>query len=319
MTSLSRPPNGLGNLSRRLERFLLRTVQENTARRYTSLLGSFRCELERRKIAWADLDEEHRDIVLAEYILECHDADLCSLQECNCLVAALQKIMPRHRYRIAWKTLQAWRCDVPVKQAPAAPPEFAWSFAVLCVAMGQPTVGTLGLACFKALFRISEPLRFRRADVLVSTTAVVFLLGRSKRGLEEQVVVQDPLFTRWMVAYLSHVFRGKPVDRLFSLGYAKVSYWLRKICASLGLGEVGFTTHSWRRGGATELVQLGWTVENICVQGRWACVPNCRLYLRRGDVFMQRLRSDLSSDVWARMESLARIGPWVWSNSTKVQ
>ena len=175
-------------------------MQENTARRYTSLLGSFRCEHERRKISWADLGEEHRDIVLAEYILDCHDAGLCSFQECNCLVAALQNIMPRHRYRIAWKTLQAWRCDVPVKQAPAAPLEFAWSFAVLCIAMGQPAVATLGLACFKALFRISEPLRLRRADVLVSTTAVVFLLGRSKRGLEEQVVVQDPFFTRWMVA-----------------------------------------------------------------------------------------------------------------------
>ena len=293
-------------------------MRENTARRYTSLLGSFRRELERRKIPWADSDEEHRDIVLAEYILDCHDADLCSLQECNCLVAALQMIMPRHRYRIAWKTLQAWRCDAPMKQAPAAPPEFAWSFAVLCVAMGQPVVATLGPACFKALFRISEPLRLRRADVLVSTTAVVFLLGRSKGGLEEQVVVQDPLLTRWMVAYLSHAFHGKPEDRLFPLSYAKVSYWLRKISVSLGLGELGFTTHSWR-GGVTELLQLGWTVENICVQGCWACVPNGRLYLRRGDVFMQRLRSDLSSDVWARMASLARIGPWVWSNSTKVQ
>ena len=71
---------------------------------------------------------------------------------------------------------------------------------MLCIAVGLPVVGTLGLACFKALFCISEPLRLRRADVLVSTTAVVFVLGRSKRGLEEQVVVQDPLFTRWVVS-----------------------------------------------------------------------------------------------------------------------
>ena len=94
MTSLSRPSTGLGHLSCRLERFLLRTVQENTSRRYTSLLASFKCELERRKIPWANLDEEHRGIFLAEYILGCHGADICSLQESNCLAAALQNIMP---------------------------------------------------------------------------------------------------------------------------------------------------------------------------------------------------------------------------------
>ena len=118
---------------------------------------------------------------------------------------------------------------------------------------------------------------------------------------------------------LSFAFHGKPGDRLVRLSYAKVSYWLREISSSLGLGELGCTIHSWRRGGATQLLQQGWTVENISVQGRWACVPNCRLYLGRGDVFMQRLRSDLSSDVCVRMGSLARVGPLAWNSSTKVQ
>lgn len=226
------------------------------------------------------------------------------------LLAAVQKMTPRQRYRLARKVVDAWRSKLLVRQAPAAPWEYARALVHIALVVGLPAIAGVLLLCFNGLMRVSESLRLRRRDVVLGHQAVVCCLDLTKRGMEERV--DDVFAVGWLKLYFARCFKGDVGDLAFPTSYRAVALWMRKISQFLGVDSIGFTTHSLRCGGASQILMQGASVENICVAGIWAAVHSARLYLRRGEVFLHRLREDLSDDVWRRMRAIASVGLAVW-------
>eukprot|EP00974_Lingulodinium_polyedra_P032842 3161704-Lingulodinium_polyedra.AAC.1 len=56
-------------------------------------------------------------------------------------------------------------------------------------------------------------------------------------------------------------------DRIFAFSYSRVSRWLARVSEAFAIPAKLFTTHSFRRGGATDLLPQGLSVETIMERG----------------------------------------------------
>lgn len=207
-------------------------------RLYRDALLSLQGDLERRGFTWRNASELERDIFLSEYIAEHYDMGK-KTQEFAVRLAALHKIMPHLKFRIALATLQACKSRLPVRQAPACSADLANALAVLAWGSGQREVVVVIALAFYGLLRISEPLRLRRADVVVLPTGLCLLLAETKRGFEQKVVIGESWIRTMVQTYLAdpdanrHRKRHTNEDKWLPLSYAQFRYWLRKLLAAL--------------------------------------------------------------------------------------
>lgn len=164
-----------------------------------------------------------------------------------------------------------------------------FGITVALIIGGQFAVGTLLRLCFCAVLRIGEGLGLRGKDVIFDGHSFVLVLGVTKRGRDQRVVVSDVVMVTWMARYLKEM-RVKPDQQVFPLSYQTVMRWLRTMSSHFKLAEVGFTSHSFRRGGATDLLARDYAIDFIVNFGRWASERSCKDYLRRGEVFLFKPR-----------------------------
>ena len=64
-----------GGLPLRLQRFLLSTLQTGPVQLYQKALDSFKDELDARSVTWSAMDEQDKDVFLAEYFIDLKEAD----------------------------------------------------------------------------------------------------------------------------------------------------------------------------------------------------------------------------------------------------
>ena len=83
---------------------------------------------------------------------------------------------------------------------------------------------------------------------------------------------------------------------------------------ALGFEPRAFRTHSCRRGGATEMALLGYSLPQIMMAGRWASEKSCKSYLQRSEVALARVRFSINDKFWAKLHAIASLGPKVLSN-----
>ena len=165
------------------------------------------------------------------------------------------------------------------------------AYASSLVALGEPAVAMLLMTCFYGVLRISEALNLKSANIFYSHTAVTFYLGTTKRGEEEVVVVENQTYLHWFRPFRKVAPRHGRASAWLPCSYARVATWLDRLGNFLGLAELGFTSHSLRRGGATQLLINRMGLEQIMLYGRWAKVSSCEEYLRKGQVFLMRVHT----------------------------
>ena len=125
-----------------------------------------------------------------------------------------------------------------------------------------------------------------------------------------KVTVTAPASVRLLEKMIMQ-FDGAAVDPLLNTTYAKFARFLKKLAQHLNLEEAGFSSHSLRRGGASTLLNEGWKFEDICLMGRWASARSAKLYIRQGELFMTKLRAQISEADWRRILQLSRCLPRV--------
>ena len=199
-------------------------------------------------MVWGSLSEEDHDLFLAEHIIVKEAGG--RRQSCHYLCAALHKINPRYQLVFSRKVLEVWKAEEPVHQAPACPLEVAFALVAAALAIEQYGIAISILLCFSGLLRISEALQLTRADLVFTEGVLVLLLGRTKRGIDQKVVLTHPDVVAWVRQYLQ-VFEGAADKLVCNVSYAKVRYWLPRLCKKLGLTNLALTSHSFRRGGAS--------------------------------------------------------------------
>jgi integrase len=257
------------------------------------------------------MSEEARDWWLAEYILDEYEAG-GQRSSCSFLLSALAKVNPRARYRTSWKTLDVWTTEEPVRQAPAAPPELLSAMFTIAVLLGRPEIGVGGLLCYAGLLRVREMLTLRTEQLIIASDSVIIMLGQTKRGLEQKVVLLHPTVVAWVRCF---VLRTRPAanDRVFRTSYSTFLSWIRKLAQVLDCETLGLTTHSLRRSGASELSRQGVPLMDLLAFGRWLSPRAAREYIRRGEVAVTRVRRDLPASTWERIRFWSSLSANVWS------
>ena len=249
---------------------------------------------------------------LAEWVLDGYEAG-GSKNEYSWAISAIQKIHPRVKLKVAWRVLDAWTSLVPVKQAPAAPPELLQAMVVLSLVLGRPQLSMVMLLAYTGLLRIREALSLKAGDLILQGRSVIICLGRAKGGLEQKVILTNPSVVDWVRQFLLRFPPKHPLHGLFSISYSSALRWVRRLAELLGAGQLGLSTHSFRRSGASELSRQGMPLSDILLYGRWLSERAAREYVRKGEVAVIRAKQIISGRDWKRVTSWSLLGPQAWS------
>ena len=257
------------------------------------------------------MSEEAQDYFLAEWVLDGYENGE-GKNEYAWTLSAVQKIFPRMKLRTAWKVLDVWNTLVPVQQAPSAPPELVQAMITLSIMLNRPQLGLVILLCFVGLLRVREALNLRWNDVVLQHDYIVLCLGLTKRGMEQKVVLNNPTVVLFVSHYLQR-FPCKQADGyVFSISYSSTLRWVRRLGEVLGAGELGLTTHSFRRSGASELARQNMPLSDILLYGRWSSERSAKEYIRKGEVAIFRARQFLEGATYRRIRAWANLGNNVW-------
>jgi len=296
----------------RVEDFLLTSLRGTGADRYRDAISVLEVDLRARGFELADLSEEEADWLVADVLadrFEASEVSRAGIGLAGLALAALSRTHPRWRLKTCWKALDVWRTAVPPVQAPAAPRAFALAAASWLVLAGQPGVAAVVVACFTGLLRVGEALSLTRDRIFDLGATMVFVLGVTKRGIEQKVTISGAGTVAFLREYL---WRHSPADhrnRFADVSYPRVCRWLLKASEALGFpADTRFTPHSLRRGGATQLFINGVEVESIMVLGRWAQLRSCREYLRLGETGLLRASPSVPAATWDRCSLFSQLG-----------
>ena len=102
-------------------------------------------------------------------------------------------------------------------------------------------------------------------------------------------------------------------DRLFEVSYTTFGWWFQRVLFAMGFAENTFRSHSLRRGGATALSLAMTPFTNIQMFGRWASEQSCRMYIKKGELSLLRLRAEVGQERWRHIETIANIGERAWA------
>ena len=286
-------------------------MRQSTIDKYTQALERLNNEIAEQGVSWCDLDEEGKDSFVAEWLLDGCESG-AHRTEYGWALSAVQKICPRLRLRISWKVFDAWGHREPPRQAPAAPPELLQAMFAVALLLNRPALSAMMVCCYAGLLRVREALALRRQDIVVQATEVILRLGRTKRGLEQKVVMRNPSVVSFFLQFFKH-FPISPGDRVFDLSYSSALRWVKRLAMLLGCSQLGLTTHTFRRSGASELVRQGVPLADILLYGRWSTERSAREYIRQGEVGIVRARQQMQPDVDDRVHRWAAINRSAWA------
>ena len=292
----------------RIVLFLLALLAAGTRGRYLEQARRFGVWSQAHAPAWSTMATEEQDLWLAEYILDTRDEG-AGVQAARDSIAALQLLWPNRKYRLATRVVNGWATMVPPCRAPPVDRAGALALVTVLSASGDMWAGCAALLCFTALLRISEALGLRSCDFVVTPqgTAVI-MIRKAKTGDFQRVVVQDVAVVAWVEQYRKRLDLSSSSQALLCGGtYDKFRRRLSKAATAIGMGNIAWRSHSFRRGGATTLFSAGLPVQDIAVYGRWLTLSSCSLYLAAGEQELLALLDQRSREARQRIALLASL------------
>lgn len=230
---------------------LLSALRGNGQQRYEAAVEDFARELKARGVEFQSVPLEELDWLLAEKVVELWEdgqETTMNLARAGLLVAAVSKMRPHQKFRVAW---------------------MAFAAAVMCLTeFGQPEAATAILLCFCGLMRASEALQLLNKEVLDCGNALVLIIGVAKKGLEQKVILSHPTVLQFVRNYKATLTSRDAEHRFLPISCNKLQRWLQKALDALGFPG-RWTSHGLRRGGATELLRRGVPLPEIALMGRW--------------------------------------------------
>ena len=260
---------------------------------------------------WDSMTEEQQDYFLAEWLIDGYEQGL-GRSEYGSLLSALGRMNPRCRYKVAWKVFETWATLQPPQQAAAAPPELITAMMVVAFALNRYELALVICLSYAGLLRVSEALQLAWKDVVIGAGALTLCLSSTKRGMEQKVVLTNPVVAQWILRYKHTKGVISSSDRVFTMSYSSVLRWVKKLAMLLGAEDISLTTHSFRRSGASELARRGVPFSDIMLFGRWLSDRSAREYIRKGEVAILRTQELLGPDPWMLWVKWSKLLPHVW-------
>eukprot|EP00122_Pirum_gemmata_P001728 Pgem_evm1s1559 len=167
-----------------------------------------------------------------------------------------------------------WDKLVPAQPAKPIPENLLLLLAGKFIIDGNLQMGMLLIINFYMYLRIMEGLSLNVNDLVLEIEnrqrqQPFIELKKTKTGSNQSVIIRNTLAREMMEFYKEYV-KMKGGGRLFpNMNYARFRENLRAILIEVGLPEDFVTSHSLRRGGATNDFLLGKDVNLIQRDGRW--------------------------------------------------
>lgn len=295
----------------RLQTFLLSSLKPATIQKYTAALEDLNSELVSHNVQWASMSEEEQDNFIAEWLIDGFESG-ASKAEYGWALSAVQKIFPRLRLKTSWRVYDIWGQHQPVKQAPAATPEFLHAMMAMALFLNRPQVACVMVFCYAGLLRVREALSLKFQDVVVQCDSITLCLGQTKRGLEQKVVLRNGSVVRFTMEFLRR-HPGAPQQFVFDVTYSSMLRWVKRLSWLLGGDDMVVSTHTFRRSGASELSRLGMPLQDVLLYGRWSSERAAREYIRQGEVAVHRSRQAQCAATKFRIQQWALALDFSWS------
>ena len=140
---------------------------------------------------------------------------------------------------------------------------------------------------------------------------VVLILGRTKRGLEEKVVLSDRIVIDWCRCFVQ-IHPTKLDAPVMHVSYTTFLKWIHRLPKLLGVEDLELTTHSLRRSGASALILKGIPFSDVLLYGRWHTERAAREYIRRGEVAITTAKAKINPVLWNRIKQWCGLSEKVW-------
>lgn len=172
--------------------------------------------------------------------------------------------------------LKGWKKLQPSESKPP----FTWPIVVLLASTmasyGYFDAGLATLLGFECLLRISELSNFRTSDVIRQDNRLVgpaertvLRIRKAKTGLEQSVSIWNDDVNHLLLTHLDRKRRSSKA-KLFVFTGPQYRSIVESCLTALELDHLGFTPHSLRHGGATQMLRQQHSVSSIYVRGRWS-------------------------------------------------
>ena len=291
--------------------WLDRQLQPATQERYSNARGAFDSWCAAAGFDWRDLQPSEVDVLASRFVLqvkEDRDVDL-SRQGCLDLMASVQTRLGCS-LRLTQRVLRAWQKEQPPKQAEAMPSVVAFALATVMIqVLGEPEAALHAVLAFCGLLRIGESLSLSYGDVMLprdeSPRAVVLILRATKRSFDQRVVLANADVVAMVEGFAKFRGRVPNSEPIAPLTYARFARILAKAVRLLRLPGTSWRSHSLRRGGATALMEAGWSFEAVKLYGRWASDTSAREYIRLGQTALSRMNHSVPVEQWRLYNLLA--------------
>jgi len=139
------------------------------------------------------------------------------------------------------------------------------------------------LVAWSAMLRVAELLTLTPMQLSQKTAEgwVVLTLTdtktSSRNGRSEQAAVTDSLIAKLLLAASAG---RRPTDRIFPFSYHEFLSKLHQLTSALSMNHLNFSTHSLRRGGATDAFKATGSFDTVAELGRWRSIRACRQYVK---------------------------------------
>lgn len=210
------------------------------------------------------------------------------------ILSSIGLFFPRLRRELptAWATFEGWATLRPSKQRLPMPEQIRDLIVADLCARDKFRVAATVWTGFHTWMRKEELGSVRRDDYIAHMWPVassdparriygVFRLDDNKAGLVQSVTVTDRDLHTLLLRLKQSLSRG--TDRLFVSG-ATLAAHIVAASERLGFGELRFTPHSLRHGGATAAILAGMPAEDVRLRGRWANLSTVLRYVQSGVV-----------------------------------
>lgn len=274
-------------------------IKPSTRRRYADDVISFVSWAQQRGIVLdvaSDVDSALAEYFNYKYVV---GGGVGKGAASNCFNGILYFVPELQNQRVALpaaaQALRGWRKAKPVQSYPPITWEVAVSIAVQMARHGEVGMAVGVLLAWDAMLRLGELVALRTSDVMLSGESdrrvpaeyrgAGLRIRLAKTGREQWA----PLHNGQMADMLRWYLATRPAaDRLFSFSAEQFRAKFKLVCAEFALPPE-FVPHSCRHGGATCLFLMGWPLDTIMIDGRWAERKSARRYIQAGRALLLAL------------------------------
>lgn len=274
------------------------SVSQRTMLKYKKCVAEFIQHSQQQLLQCSFNDFDSLDSILSQYFEQLYKNHksytkaVCTLYG---LCLLFPKLYDRRMLADAKLRLKGWRRLQPSTSYPPLTYEVMSAIAVDMIFSGHVDEGIATLLSFDCYLRISEFVNLKINDIIIpgsdsrssrtTNNKVVLCLAQTKTGRNQSVIIRRPEIASLIIhfiKYKNNLFNNNKNSKLFSFSAASYRRVFKNACYDLNLGDIGYTPHSLRHGGATFDFQNSIPITDIKTRGRWKDTKSAERYIQTG-------------------------------------